>query len=120
MTRMSEAYDQLLDATIQHLQDLKARGVRFISTSPETLSRLTQPPFRVSTSTPPAPARPALAKPAPKPAAQPTKPAASTPAHEQSLALGLPGETAPAIPRQQLSPEAKAAAFADLRQRALA
>ncbi len=37
---------------------------------------------------------------------------------EESLALGLPGESPKALPA--LNPEAKAAAFADLRQRALA
>jgi DNA polymerase len=42
----------------------------------------------------------------------------AAPTAEPSLSLGLPGEVPP--PRAPLSPEAKAAAFADLRQRALA
>ncbi len=39
---------------------------------------------------------------------------------EQALCLGLPGETAAPAPLPALSPEAKPAAFAELRQRALA
>jgi len=39
---------------------------------------------------------------------------------EQSLSLGLPGETAAPAPLPPLSPEAKTAAFAELSQRALA
>jgi hypothetical protein len=40
---MSDAYGQLLDATIQHLEDLKSRGVRHVAVSPETLRALAQP-----------------------------------------------------------------------------
>ncbi len=40
---MSSSYHQLLDATIQHLDDLKARGVRHIAVAPETLRALAQP-----------------------------------------------------------------------------
>jgi DNA polymerase len=36
-------YDQLLDATIQHLQELKAEGERYVSVTPEALKALTQP-----------------------------------------------------------------------------
>ncbi|MEY2430218.1 MAG: uracil-DNA glycosylase [Verrucomicrobiota bacterium] len=35
---MSDAYNQILNATIQHLEDLRARGVRFVSISPEALA----------------------------------------------------------------------------------
>ena len=38
IVQMSNAYHQLLEATIQHLEDLKAHGVRFVSVSPETLA----------------------------------------------------------------------------------
>ena len=34
---MSDAYHQLLDATIQHLEGLKARGVRFVPVQPASL-----------------------------------------------------------------------------------
>src|SRR6266404_232668 len=37
---MSDAYHQLLEATIRHLSELKARGVRFVPVSPETLAGL--------------------------------------------------------------------------------
>src|SRR5438445_12709015 len=33
-------YEELLEATIQHLEELKGRGVRFVSASPEALSAL--------------------------------------------------------------------------------
>ena len=37
---MSEQYNQLLEATIQHLHELKDRGVRFVPVSAEVLARL--------------------------------------------------------------------------------
>ncbi len=40
---MSSTYHQLLDATIQHLEDLKSRGVRHVAVAPETLRALAQP-----------------------------------------------------------------------------
>src|SRR2546430_1009461 len=43
MRAMSAGYQQLLDATIQHLEGLKARGVKFISVSPETVAALGAP-----------------------------------------------------------------------------
>ena len=43
MDAMSDAYNQLLDATIQHLEDLKSRGVRNVAVSTETLRALAQP-----------------------------------------------------------------------------
>jgi DNA polymerase len=103
---MSAAYDQLLDGVIQHLEELKERGVRFVAVSPETVAGLAQRP----------PAIPAARKPAPapRPAAQPV---AQKPPVEQALSLALPGEaTAPAA-APALSPEDRAAAFAELSQR---
>ena len=44
MAGMSEPYDDLLRATIQHLHGLKARGVRFVEVAPENLARLKQAP----------------------------------------------------------------------------
>src|SRR5882724_3247595 len=122
MILMSDGYDQILNATIQHLEDLKGRGVRFVPVSPESLARLNQDQRRVSARIPQAPYAPApqtvekqLAKmtpPAPK--AETAKPVT-----EQALSLPLPGESvaAPAIPA--LSAAAKAVAFAELRQRAM-
>ena len=40
---MSDSYRQLLDATIQHVESLKARGVRHVAVAPETLRALAQP-----------------------------------------------------------------------------
>jgi len=40
---MSDDYSQLLDATIQHLEGLKSRGVRHVAVAPETLRSLAQP-----------------------------------------------------------------------------
>jgi hypothetical protein len=40
---MSSNYGGLLDATILHLEDLKARGVRHVRVSPETLRALALP-----------------------------------------------------------------------------
>ena len=37
---MPDAYNQLLDATICHLESLRQRGVRYVDVSPESLSRL--------------------------------------------------------------------------------
>jgi DNA polymerase len=97
---MSDAYNQLLDATIRHLEDLKSRGVRDVVVSDETLRALTQP------------AKSQI----PHPKFQMEK--TPSPAAEQSALIALPGETQSAI-RNPQSPVAKAAAFAALRERAL-
>jgi uracil-DNA glycosylase len=121
-------YDQLLDATIQHLEDLKARGVRHVAVAPETLAALARPPAAASQI-------PNLKSQIAKPAAIGT-PASSTarlerqrsavpeagapqPAAEQETLLALPGETVPGQ-APPLDPQAKAAAFAAMRERALA
>jgi DNA polymerase len=45
---MPAAYNELLDATIQHLEELKSRGVRNVAVSKETLRALAQPPQKIS------------------------------------------------------------------------
>jgi DNA polymerase len=119
---MSGAYHQLLDAAIQHLQELRARGVQFVPVGPETLAALNKPrrlaPAR-NHATPPVPA-PRPVPPAPKRGLASAKPAEPKPPVEQSLSLALPGEEPAAAPVAALSPEAKAAAFAELRERAMA
>ena len=45
---MSEAYRQLLNATIGHLESLKQRGVRHVDASPDLLRALAQPTARAS------------------------------------------------------------------------
>ena len=121
---MPDTYDLLLESTIQHLRDLKARGVRYVPVSPDVLATLSQPRRAASPSvvaparstTLPAPREVTATKPAPvAPRFQEPKPAPA-PAFD----LALPGATVLAAPKLELSPEAKAAAFAELRQRALA
>jgi uracil-DNA glycosylase len=120
---MSSAYDQLLGAAIQHLEELKERGVRFVAASPETLTALTQarrpaPSQRLAAPPPPIPQPvPVLAPRRPVPS---SKPVEQQSAAEKSLGFSVPGDVPVPAPAPVLSPEAKAAAFADLRERALA
>ncbi|MGA3267735.1 MAG: uracil-DNA glycosylase family protein [Verrucomicrobiota bacterium] len=124
---MTEDCRQLLDATIQHLENLKSRGTRYVAVSPETLRALARPPqeSQISNlksqiegiSVPPSTVKPPI--PSKPPAASkrsgdtPTPP----PALEQSSLLPSPGEAAPpSVP--PLDTQAKAAAFAALRERA--
>jgi len=120
MTQMATPYDQLLDATIQHLEGLKATGVRHVAVAPETLRALTQPAPRAIQPEPTVlPTISAAESHASNPR-PPIQPVRSAPAvNEIALPLGLPGEVSSA-PLPALSPEAKAAAFAELRARALA
>lgn len=116
---MAAGYDQLLGATIQHLEALKARGVRHVAVSPETLRALTQAaPRLVTPAAPPAmPGRRQLESPlksearSPKPELNPDRPTAPAANLSSSAGLGVPAPPAP---------DAKAAAFAGLRTRALA
>jgi DNA polymerase len=107
---MASAYNQLLDATIRHLEDLKSRGACHVAVAPETLRALAQPA--------------AIGTPASGPArAERQKPAgletgAPQPVAEQTALLALPGEIVPTA--APLESQAKAAAFAALRERALA
>ncbi len=136
MLGMSADYDQLLDATIQHVEALKSRGVRFVTVSAETLRALArpapcQPPSpgssRRETARSPAAAGQSLVTPtttAKGPISTEIESAIgnrqselSPPATELDLALELGGET-PAVPIAPLSPEAKRAAFEELRERA--
>src|ERR1700744_4683036 len=108
---MSANYNELLEATIQHLENLKARGVRHVAVEAETLRALSLPPKTV-----PAPvARPAAptarsVAPAPTPVVIKTK-------KPEELPI-LPAEVSPAIPA--FNATEKAAAFAALRERAMA
>ncbi|MCX8092033.1 MAG: uracil-DNA glycosylase [Verrucomicrobiae bacterium] len=149
---MPSAYEQLLDATIQHLESLKARGVRHLPVSPETLRALageaapvnqahaalppkpvTVPdarPMPAATPTRPAPraavapatsvppASPPLPRPGPTPS-QSLKRAPDVVPPETTLSLELPGVAESPAAAPPLSPEAKAAAFAALRERAM-
>jgi DNA polymerase len=119
---MSAGYRQLLDATIQHLEGLKSRGVRHVAVAPETLRALAQPPTRTL-------ARPAapVATPQPRAATPPPVPAAAA---ESTLSMPPKKSIAPAkvaadivLPHPaaaRLPASEKAAAFAALRERVLA
>ncbi|HEY4416078.1 MAG TPA: uracil-DNA glycosylase [Verrucomicrobiae bacterium] len=99
---MAAAYNELLDATIQHLENLKSRGVRHVAVAPETLRALALPvksgQFQVS-SVPPK---------APVPKAETVK-----------LETKILASPVPATGNQQPATE-KATAFAVLQARALA
>jgi DNA polymerase len=129
---MSDAHDQLLDATIQHLEDLKSRGVRHVAIAPETLRALAQPSAATSQTSNPKSQMDKAAPPPPelrssrreealsaKSEIRNPKSEISSPAAEQTTLLALPGETVPSQ-SPPLEPQAKAAAFAALRERALA
>ena len=117
---MSGAYDELLDATIQHLEGLKSRGVRNVSVSAETLRALTQP-VKPPTSDFAAPVPPAAATASPP--AAPTPPRRFSPPVPTPLPAGGRPAPPPAPstppPSRPLEPQAKAAAFAALRARVL-
>lgn len=108
---MSSAYDQLLDAAINHLESLKIRGVRHVPVAPATLRALTQPAPRPAVpQQAPVPARPAVV------ATKHTDPESSV--TETSPLVAFPAPAPAATPT--LDPAAKTAAFAELRARALA
>jgi DNA polymerase len=117
---MSGQYQQLLEATITHLERLRAHGTRFVTLAPATLAALTAAP---SGARPPTPsvARPRLAPAAVAAQARSTPLAQARPALSQlePMPASQPGPAAP-VARPALSPEAKPAAFGDLRQRTLA
>ena len=106
---MSTAYLQLLDATLQHLEDLKRRGVRFASVTSATLAELAKAP--PAPATPPAPAEPPVRSAPPARASIPV----ATPT--ELLPASGTAETAPS--RQSVDPAAKAEAMRELRERAL-
>ena len=122
---MPDDYLKLLDATIQHLENLKAQGVRFVPVSSDALETLKQ--AAVTTNAPAKGAGQAagLERAQRKTSDEGVRAPAHKPVHAavaQSLLLpgvGLePATTAPAA--ATLTPAEKAAAFADLRQRAMA
>jgi len=103
---MTELRDQLIDATIEHLRQLKEQGVRFVTVSPENIAALSTFPNRDNpakfTTRPPAQSRP-----------EPRQPA--TPAT-------LPATNSPPQIATQLVPaegQSKAQAMAALKDRAM-
>jgi DNA polymerase len=103
---MSDPYQRLLDATIEHLQHLREQGIHFVSISPERLPQLRSPSLKRS----PQPS----AQPEPKPAwgsAPELLPLSSTDGSTQIGKGTVAGDA--------LEPAAKAAAFAELRERVM-
>lgn len=120
---MSSAYDQLLDATIHHLEDLKTKGARHVAVSAETLRALTSP---VGTGTAKRVVAPSAATVAGKPTFAPP------PATRPAPIIAMPKPVVPIVKAAATQPRiapilpilsndaAKAAAFTELRSRAMA
>ncbi|MDB6023002.1 MAG: Phage polymerase-related protein [Pedosphaera sp.] len=104
---MSDAYNQLLEAAIHHLESLKQQGVRFVSVRPESLAALAQPVSRRATMVSPMATSPVAATRAARPVASP--------------ALPTPKPTPAPMPKATpvVSDPAKVAAFEELRGRAM-
>ena len=110
MKHMSATYSRLLEATVQYLEELQARGVRFVKVSPQILSRLAAPSRRPAAARKPS----ALASSAPSLTGSPSIPTGAPPfqqPHTGSAQMApLPAKPA------ALTAEAKAAAFSELRR----
>lgn len=110
---------QLLDATIAYLEALRAQGVRYVAVRPDTLTALTRP-VQISglahRQTPEQPNALTLDEQTAHTTVNNTKPV------EIALPIGLPDQAEDQLPIHlpELSPQAKTAAFAELRQRVLA
>jgi uracil-DNA glycosylase family 4 len=119
---MTDAYHQLLDAAIRDLEDQKARGARHVKVSSEVLNALARP---VSTQKPTVASQArsvVIEEPAPvkSPAVTPPrKPVFKRPAAAQPV-MSIADPSPLAAPLPPLDPVAKAAAFAELREKALA
>ena len=124
---MSENYRQLLDATIQHVEGLKARGVRHLAVTPETLRALASPARQVMENFKTQP-RPAIGTPASGPArnqfsrhaGSETGAPAAAPKAVPALAAAVTPPPVQSAVRSPQSAMEKSAAFAALRERALA
>jgi len=115
---MGDAYSELLEATIQHLEGLKGRGVRFVPVSAQALAGLSgkgpsSSPRRQTQATGESRAVPSTPPTSPKPVARPVAPTTPT------VPMVVPA-TRVESPAPGSATEAKAAAFAELRKRALA
>ncbi|HZI31069.1 MAG TPA: uracil-DNA glycosylase family protein, partial [Candidatus Binatia bacterium] len=114
------AYQELLDATIQHLEGLKSRGVRHVAVAPETLRALTQPAPRIAAPIPaPGSSRRESAQTIQPSVARPPAPMNQSLITSAATGKDLPAPSAPGTRTPEPGPE-KAAAFAELRERALA
>jgi uracil-DNA glycosylase family 4 len=105
---MATAFDYLLTATISHLEDQKARGVKHVSVDPQLLSQLGRPAGKPESSAP-AETRPSLSA-ALKESAAPTAPVAEAAPVVSDLIVDSSVE---------LSPERKETEMARIRERAM-
>jgi DNA polymerase len=121
---MSSAYHELLEATIKHLEDLKAHGSQFVSVSRETLDSLSRKPLvgaprveppRAAAVAPLGSSHSAAAPVALPPEHKRIEPKPAETAVPQAVPIVM---NARPVPTPALSPEAKTAAFAKLSQRA--
>lgn len=102
---MADAFTALLDATVAHLEQMRAEGTHFVNVSPAALAELKAPPARTPAVTPAGPVTPARRLAAAVPSAMASLPPPALTA--------LPPLPAP------LAAGAKAAAMEEIRQRAL-
>jgi len=110
---MPSAYEQLLSAIIQHLEALKARGVRHVATSADTLRSLSQPIGRMSATPPSLPAITPI-----RAAVEAQVSAAAQPTRAVSIVISTTNEPSLATPKP-IDPTTKAAALAELQTRVL-
>ena len=115
---MSSAYDQLLDATITHLEELKSKGARNVSVTAETLRALTLPAAFAASRPVAAVSVAPVASVAPKPVPRPM-PAMAMPKRVNTEMFSLnktPSNATPIVSADST----KATAFAELQTRVLA
>ncbi len=117
---MAAAYNELLDATIQHLENLKSRGVRHVAVTSEVLKALQSPIEKPRANAPVSNPRAPISAPLEKTVAPKIISTAIPSATSEPSAIGnrQSAITAPSVIRHSSSE--KAAAIAALRERALA
>jgi len=118
ISAVTELFEQLLDATISYLEALRAQGVRYVAVAPDTLAALTQP-----VQTPHLPDSQMSERPSELDSEQENSGAPAEPVKpvEMPLLIAVNDHAVNELPlhKPELTPEAKAAAFAELRQRVL-
>jgi DNA polymerase len=116
---MSSAYEQLLTATIAHVEDLKSTGAKYLPVAPELLAQLARP---VAAAIETAPPRASLAKEQPTRTESPvTRPAAPALPAVTSIPIAPPASKDLLVdPSVELTPERKEMEMERIRERALA
>src|SRR5215471_17551250 len=116
---MTQAYYQLLNATIEHLEYLKSQGVHLVTLSPKSLERLNSIADRTPGRNPVAAPKqmPVSSTPASAPVEMPR---GRTTSQAPEYLQPVEDSCASARSAPPADPQVKAAAFAELRQQALA